>query len=337
MHPGAFLVSVQVALSEAEEAVVVEAARVPGVRLRLWALSVDLVLVTTGELPVGEAVARREVLDEAACRALSAVSDAEAVQGAVSGLPGGLAAFQGLALVVRAWARARGLDARPMGGLPGLAWHLLVAETLVALGEGAPEAHGDALVLAFFERQAERDWDLPVSLGSAWTGQAGLPVQICTPSAPLRPCSDGLTRDLRVLLEAELLRAWGLCAEGAGLDLLLAPPPLHRRHAAWALVEVGRPELVGRVRGRLRALLTLLEDAGVTGVHAWPHPLPGAELPTFAIGLGRSPPNREALAEIVAPWRRRLAELGGGAQVRWEHASVVVPPTALAKGPLSPR
>ena len=64
----------------------------------------------------GRGVARRTELGAAAALALSAVSDADAVLAAVDGRHD---AFAGLAAVVKAWARARGLDSAPHGGLPG--------------------------------------------------------------------------------------------------------------------------------------------------------------------------------------------------------------------------
>ena len=59
-------------------------------------------------------------------------------------------------------------------------------------------------------------------------------------------------------------------------------------------------ETLGRVRGRMRALLTALEDAGVPDVHAWPRPFEtGPAAVRYAIGLGRTPPDRARLSGIT--------------------------------------
>jgi hypothetical protein len=74
-----------------------------------------------------------------------------------------------------------------------------------------------------------------------------------------------------------------------------------------------RDVLEGRVRGRMRSLLTALEDAQVTEAHAWPRPFHATETELrFAIGLGRFPPTREGLEAITRPWLRGLTGVGIG-------------------------
>lgn len=103
-------------LPEATRVRQVTGARVPGLRFRVGALDVDLVVVATGGLDPAEAVGRRTELGEAAAVALSAVSDADAVLE----LAGDHDRFAGLAREVKAWARARGLDSAPSAACP--AW-----------------------------------------------------------------------------------------------------------------------------------------------------------------------------------------------------------------------
>ena len=89
---------------------------------------------------------------------------------------------------------------------------------------------------------------------------------------------------------------------------------MHRRHRRWAVITLradgieARDILEGRVRGRTRSLLSALDEAGVTDTHAWPRAFhtTDTELRT-AIGLGRTPPTRDALAEIAKPWLRGLS------------------------------
>ncbi|MEU4727566.1 poly(A) polymerase [Streptomyces sp. NPDC023588] len=327
---------VAAALPEAERIREVTGARVPGLRFRVGALDVDLVVVGCAALEPGRALARRSELGEAAAVALSAVSDAEAVRdhlrGGVASHPagdavggavgGGRGAFAGLARQVKAWARARGLDSAPFGGLPGLAWAVLAARTVQEAGPLPP----DALLREFFGRWAAWDWREPVTLAPAAPAAPGTaagpaPVTVLTPSEPVRSCTAQVGPALRDLLVRELYGAWELLEAGPGKgDWAPAAPPLHRRHAAWAVVTVRAStqqefeEVLGRVRGRLRALLGLLEEAGVKDVHAWPRPFEsGPALARYAIGLGAAPPDRTHLATLAAPWRTGLP----GVEVTW--------------------
>ncbi|MGW3163958.1 polynucleotide adenylyltransferase, partial [Streptomyces sp. NPDC001142] len=92
-------------------------------------------------------------------------------------------------------------------------------------------------------------------------------------------------------------------------SLLRARPPLHLRHAAWALVSVRRGEDEGRFRGRILALLAALAEAGAPDAHAWPRPYEtDASHVRYAIGLGRTPPDATRLAEIGGELLRGLPE-----------------------------
>ncbi|WP_330328633.1 RNA repair domain-containing protein [Streptomyces sp. NBC_00536] len=307
------------ALPEAVRVREVRGARVPGLRLRVGALDVDLAVVASAGVDPGQAVARRTELGGGAALALSAVSDAEAVRAAVA--PERRAAFAELARRVKEWARARGLDSAPFGGLPGLAWSVLAARTVG--GAGAAELSHDALLREFFGHWAAWDWRLPVAL---WDGEDALrageaPVTVLTPSAPVRTCTAQVGAGFRDLLVRELYRGWEITGSGVGpWPALLGPPPLHRRHAAWAQVTV-RAERApragaapGRVRGRMRALLTALEEAGAVDAHAWPRPFaaePGST--RYAIGLGAAPPDAARLAVIAGRWAAGLP----GVEVSW--------------------
>ncbi|WP_030269689.1 poly(A) polymerase [Streptomyces sp. NRRL B-24484] len=305
--PPALAARVAAALPEAVRLRQVVGARVPGLRFTVDGLAVDLVAVPTGSLDPAEAVDRRAELGEAASLALSAVSDADALRAAVGPRH---AAFAALAREVKAWAKARGLDSAPFGGLPGVAWAVLAARTV----QEAPDLDGEGLLRHFFGSWAAWDWREPV--GPA-VGPAG-PVTVTTPTAPVRSCTAQVTAGGRDLLGQELYRAWEVLetAAAAGADPrpeLLAPPPLHRRHAAWAVVTVrpGRAEefetLLGLVRGRMRALVAALDEAGAAEVHAWPHPYAtGPATARFAVGLGRTPPDADTLAAVAGRWTRGL-------------------------------
>jgi poly(A) polymerase Pap1 len=283
-------------------------ARVPGVRLSVGGVGVDATVVPTGSLAPAEAVVRRAELGEAAAIALSAVSDAEAIRVAVGERT---AEFAELARQVKAWARARGLDSAPFGGLPGIAWAVLAART-------AREASGD-LLEQFFATWAAWDWREPVALAFA-APRAGAAVCVLTPSAPVRSCTGQVSAGGRDLLAAELYRAWEIVESAADpWPELYAPPPLHRRHAAWAVVTVrasgaeSYERALGRFRGRIRALLTALEDAGSPDAHAWPRPFAhGPDSADYAIGLGCTPPDSARLTELADRWGKGLP-----VEVRW--------------------
>ncbi|MCC9709104.1 RNA repair domain-containing protein [Streptomyces sp. MNU76] len=283
-------------------------ARVPGVRLRLDGLDVDLAVVATGVMDPAEAVERRAELGEAAASALSAVSDAEAVLASVGDRG---AAFAGLARQVKAWARARGLDSAPFGGLPGLAWSVLSART-AARSADLPPAD---LLRHFFATWAAWDWREPVG---ELDGVPAGPLTVATPSAPVRSCTDQVTAGMRDLMTQELFRAWELLEEGSPLSDLLTPPPLHRRHAAWAIVTVegGADEDRGRVRGRMRALITDLAELA-PDCHAWPRPSPRPR--PLRHRPGQTPPTAAALTAVA---ERRLRGLAGVTLTRAEGGEV---------------
>ncbi|GHJ44153.1 hypothetical protein Cs7R123_14950 [Catellatospora sp. TT07R-123] len=313
VDPAGIRARVVAALPDAVRVRQVTGARVPGLRLHTGPAGgrdVDLVLVGTGALDPAEAVARRAELGEAAAIALSAVTDAAAVGAATAADP---AAFALLARQVKAWARARGLDSAPFGGLPGLAWTVLAARTVRAAGTLPPEQ----LLRRFFGDWAGWDWREPVALHEAPAVPGTPPGTVLTPSEPVRSCTDQAGPGMVDLLTSELYRAWELLEEAAatGGDAfaqLVAPPPLHRRHAAWAVVAVRadgadeREQAVGRVRGRLRALVTALEQAGVPDVHAWPRPWTTGPTVRYAIGLGAAPPDTAVLAAVTARWSADL-------------------------------
>lgn len=281
----------------------VEAARSPGLQLVLDDLSVDLAIVDPTLGPD---------FPEPLKRALSAITDTRALQRAFA--PHGSAGRE-LLSTIRAWSRARGLHARPLGGLPSIGWSVLVA---VALADQPATLTPRERLADFFERWAEWDWSQPVSLQGSWPG-APLPMQVSTPSAPFRACSDAVTPTMARLIEAELLRAWEWTVDNAPLASLLAPPPLHQRHAAWAVVTVSQPHHIGRVRGRLRGLLDTLPEA-----HAWPHAWTSESGHHTAIGLGPTPPDAPTLAHRLAAWRSTVTELA--VQVDWHPGGAIEPP-----------
>jgi hypothetical protein len=187
---------------------------------------------------------------------------------------------------------------------------VLAARTVREAGDGPV----DDLLNQFFATWAAWDWRERVTLHgkSSESGEfSDRPMSIITPTAPVRPCTEQVGAGFRDLVTQELYRAWEITeADGDPVPALLEPPPMHRRHAAWAVLAV--PEAIaGRVRGRTRSLLTALEEAGVADLHAWPRPFepgpqPAVRVATgtlrYAIGLGRNPPDAARLAEVTRDW-----------------------------------
>ncbi|MBD0691202.1 RNA repair domain-containing protein [Streptomyces sp. CBMA123] len=300
------LARVAAALPQARRLREVRGARVPGLRLEADELTVDLAVVFTGILDPAQAVPRRAELGEAAAVALSAVTDAEAILAALGERHG---RFIQLARQVKSWARARGLDGAPFGQLPSLAWSVLAARTVLDASDASDtsDTSEDDLFQRFTETWASWDWRQPVTLTAEFTDQRPAPLTVLTPSAPVRSCTTQVGPDTRDLLTEELYRAWELTtASPDPWPALLTPPPLHRRHAAWAVVTADQ-ESAGPVRGRLRTLLTALEEAGATHLHAWPRPYRTRDGRThFPIGLGPTPLPRPQLTPIAAAWSRGL-------------------------------
>ncbi|NRQ40260.1 hypothetical protein HII36_51830 [Nonomuraea sp. NN258] len=330
--PATLRTRVQDALPEADRIRPVIGAKVPGLRLHLRTpalelpagsagVEVDLAIVATGNMPPAEAVPRRAELGRNAAIALSAISDAEAIRTAAGPRH---AYFAHLARQVKAWARARGLDSAPFGGLPGLAWAILAARTVtdVTIADLRPDEHpagDDELLRTFFATWAAWDWRHPVHLTqetATETYTAPAAMTVMTPCPPVRNCAQQVGEGGRDLLIHELYQAWETLESGAPWTDLLSPPPLHRRHASWAVLTITahRPDeldpLVGRVRGRLRDLLTRLEDAGATDAHAWPRPYPANRTQPgtvrYAIGLGHTPPTTATITDIARTWSRGL-------------------------------
>ncbi|MCX5195154.1 RNA repair domain-containing protein [Streptomyces sp. NBC_00249] len=307
---------VAAALPAAERLREVTGARVPGLRMSVAGLDVDLVVVAAGVLDPAHAPARRAELGEAAAVALSALADADAVRDSVGGAAH--AAFARLAREVKAWARARGLDSAPFGGLPGLAWAVLAARTVREAADLSP----GPLRRAFFATWAAWDWAEPVALTDpADPADAAGAVTVLTPAEPVRSCTAQVGGGMRDLLVRELYRAWELLEDDPDdLGRVLLGPPLHRRHAAWAVVTVRGDvprefeENLGRARGRLRALLGALAEAGVEDAHAWPRPFERTDTGArYAVGLGATPPPAARLAALTAPWSAGLP----GVEVAW--------------------
>lgn len=81
-------------------------------------------------------------------------------------------------------------------------------------------------------------------------------------------------------------------------------------------------EYLGRARGRMRALLGALAEAGVRDAHAWPRPFALSPVSArYAIGLGASPPDAAGLDALAGRWSAGLT----GVEVAWAECGAVPP------------
>jgi endonuclease/exonuclease/phosphatase family metal-dependent hydrolase len=275
------------------------AARVPGFEFRYH-------VGASGPIEVDLTVASSD--GEAGAIAKSACSDADQF-GVVLSSPQ-FHRFVRLARWVKACARAKGLASAPFGGLPGLGWLVLAAETVrrTTLSEPLP------LLQAFFAEWAAKDWREAVSLGGGEPSSSQGPITILTPTAPVRSLSEQIDQGGLQIMTDELYAAW-LVVESAvdlesALGSLICAPPLHRQHAAWALVKLvtSQPnqhqadDLLGFVRGRMNALLRLLRQSGRLDVRAWPYARESSQGHELLIGLGRNPLSRTELCDLCQDW-----------------------------------
>lgn len=277
----------------------VTGARVPGFDFEWSGVEVDLAVARRGD-PESEI-------------ALSAMADADAIGEHLRGQDR-LEPFRDLARTVKRWARMKGLDSAAFGTLPGLAWLVLAAET-VRTATADELAEPRALLASFFADWAAYDWRAPVAFGSARAIADAASTQamtILTPAAPVRSMTSQVLPDALALVGEELYAAWEEVAAAPDVAsarrALFARPPLHRRHATWAIVtvdhaeEASRLERAGRARGRLRGLLDLLAEAGLHGVHGWPRPVRDGTTIRFYIGLGRGAVTAGRLEEATRSW-----------------------------------
>ena len=298
----------------------VRGARVPGVKLRVGELGVDITYVPSGDLPPSEAVALRAELDPTREAALSAISDAEAIRAAVRERE---ASFVELARTVKAWAHANGLDEAAFGTLPSLAWTVLAARVAIDAGDAEPSE----LLARFFATWAAWDPREPIALDPALAADCpddGAALRIATPTAPIRNCAATVDPSALTLIQAALYDAWEI-AQGEGpLPRLLAPPQLARGHASFAVVTLTARDASdlersrGWVRGRALSLLRAIR-ARASEARFWPRPFHVAEAElAWAIGLGREPLDERELAVIAGPWIEEhlgWPERGSGARL----------------------
>ena len=222
---------------------------------------VDVVLVPEGATPAHP--------DEAVVHALTAVEDADTLRARMADRP----LYAEVVRWVKAWARAQELDRGALGGVEGLAWAVLVAESL-------EEDDLDTELKRFFATWAAWDWSEGVGM------PAVTPVTIATPSPPVRCITQ---RARRPWLEAALWEGWEAMETG-GREALLVRPRWHREHAEAVLVRSDDPEVRGRAQGRARALIDLLGEVR-----------PRSLVDGFALGLPRGfvP---EAVDAALADW-----------------------------------
>ncbi|MCO5169641.1 MAG: RNA repair domain-containing protein [Planctomycetes bacterium] len=219
--------------------------------------------------------------------------------------------FREVLLAVRAWARARRLDAQAWGLPGGVAWAVLTAW---ALGDADPDDGPERLLAHVFARAAAHPWPAPMALGDPpWSPGPRDVAPILTPAPPVTNAWRTATPSTRAVVAAEVARAADLsprvlAGEATWHDLAQVPSP-GAGHAHVLVVDPAADDpddldARGALEGRGVALVLALEAApGVRRVR--PYALRGAA-PVF-LGLDLAPG-----ADVAAVAR---AALGPG--LRW--------------------
>lgn len=261
-------------------------------------------------------------LDEASRRAALGCVDADALARLVAeSLEVGV--FVATLSRVRAWARARQLDAGAWGLLGGYTWALLVgwaAREAVAAGVAAEP---EALLRSFFATYAAREPGRPIAFDPLPPPPAGRrPLwPIYTPTPPAFNSARGLTRSTLALLHEEFRRGRdALEAGGEALCEPVSPAAGRRLRVALRGADAAPDACVGWLEGQVLGLVLALEGAGAR-VRPYPRPLLDAADEAWTLGLEGGDASAlvaagEAFAAAFAAWAGRPP--GAALEVRLE-------------------
>lgn len=226
-------------------------------------------------------------LDDGSRRAALGCADADALM-RLATVRAPVAVFQVMLRQVRAWARARQLDAGAWGLLGGYTWALLAG---FAAHNAGPELtrDPDLLLRHFFALFAAWEPGRPVAFGPtpAATSNRRAPWPIYTPTPPSFNSARSLTRSTHELLRGELARAAALLGAGADLATLSAASDPPARRIVLALRAEDPADLAtaaGWLEGQVLGLLLALERHGAR-VRPYPRAVPVAGGREHAIGV----------------------------------------------------
>jgi poly(A) polymerase len=226
-------------------------------------------------------------LDEGSRRAALGCADADALMRLATERVE-VAVFQALLRQVRAWARARQLDAGAWGLLGGYTWALLAG---FAAREAGPEEAGDPALLLrrFFTLFTAWEPGRPVAFGPVPSAASSrrAPWPIYTPTPPSFNSARSLTRSTHELLRGELARAAALLGAGADLTTLCAACEAPGRRIVVALRAEDPADLTtaaGWLEGQVLGLLLALERHGAR-VRPYPRAVRVAGGRDYAIGV----------------------------------------------------
>lgn len=215
--------------------------------------------------------------------------------------------FRWVVRAVRAWARARRLDAQAWGFPGGLAWSVVVAWGLSDADPVDDPGDGPERLLAHvLARAAAHPWPAPVTIAEhAWSPGRHDLAPILTPAAPVTNAWRTATPSTRAAVEAELARAADLAArvlagDATWHDLAQAPSP-GAAHEQVLVVEPAVDDPAGRGALEGEALQLVLGLEAVPGVrHVRPYAVRG-ETPVF-VGIDLAPgTDAAAVARAALP------------------------------------
>ena len=248
------------------------------------------------------------ILDDGSRRAALGCADADALMRlATERTP--VAVFQAMLRQVRAWARARQLDAGAWGLLGGYTWALLAG---FAARNAGPEVTQDPhrLLRHFFALFSAWEPGRPVGFGPtpAAAGNRRAPWPIYTPTPPSFNSARSLTRSTHELLRSELARAEELLRDGADPATLCAAIDPPARRIVLALRAEDPADLAtaaGWLEGQVLGLLLALERHGAR-VRPYPRAVTVAGGLDYAIGVegggGALLSSAQALTAEFAAW-----------------------------------
>lgn len=254
----------------------IEAAKVPALRMCLDGIAVDLLWARIPshlgtKPPLTPTI--RPFLDPVSWQAVAGCLEVDAI-GKVAG--DSADSFRQLLRAVRSWAKTRQIQGNAWGFLGGISWAILAAWTYQRYPSSSYAPTLESLLAHFFQTLAQHDWRQPIALteaGSRYqprTPRDWLP--IITSLEPHQNSARNLTRSTANLLRAEFTRA----AEFAGQQnwqQVFTPADLSLQSELFLIVNannIAANQLLQGLEGRAIGIILELEQQLATEVRPWP-------------------------------------------------------------------
>jgi poly(A) polymerase len=260
----AFLKSVQQHLQDlCEYSQVVLDARVPVLRLKIEAISVDL-LYARYENTAHKSERR---IDAASLKAIIGCWEADLILNIVSKYIS-FDSFKILLRAVKAWAKSRCIYGNIWGFLGGFSWLILTAWSCTSYNQ--PSKDIESLLAHFFQKLNQHDWKQPISLTEAGQQyEVQLPrdwLPIITSIEPCQNTARNVTRSTSDILRAEFKRGAELTSGKIDWESLFEPVNLHQEYNTFLKITITNSnsqeleKLCGVLEGCIIGLIIQLEQ-----------------------------------------------------------------------------